>query len=276
MPPPTEEQLAARRAWARDALRRRMSILEHRVAHAHEPLDWLGVRRQARSFQGYAEAAPRGRMNEELLAAYDRHVEKVRAVEEQAAAQLEQAGEHAVAGARRRLGLRLALIGKGGAGKTVLSSTLARTLARRGRKVLAVDLDTNPGLAFSLGIPVTEAGLPPEALEEQPAAPYGWQLSGDVTPDEAVERFAAEGPDGIHFLGLGKIGAVDTPAGRPASDKELAKRSVAAIRQIIQGFGAPDVDVIADLEAGPTTPFEGYHDFSTDVVVVVDRRGARP
>jgi hypothetical protein len=44
---------------------------------------------------------------------------------------------------------------------------------------------------------------------------------------------------------------------------------VAAVRQILQGFSAPDVDVIADLEAGPTTPFEGYHDFSTDVVVVV-------
>ena len=151
----------------------------------------------------------------------------------------------------------------------MLSSTLARTLARRGRKVFAVDLDTNPGLAFSLGIPVTEAGLPPEALEEQPAAPYGWQLSGQLTPDEVVARFAAPGPDGIRFLGLGKIGTPDTAAGRPAVDKEQARRSVAAVRQILQGFSAPDVDLIADLEAGPTTPFEGYHDFSTDVVVVV-------
>ncbi len=41
------------------------------------------------------------------------------------------------------------------------------------------------------------------------------------------------------------------------------------MRQILRGFGTPDVDVIADLEAGPTTPFEGYHDFSEDVVIVV-------
>jgi CO dehydrogenase maturation factor len=61
-----------------------------------------------------------------------------------------------------RLGLRLAVIGKGGTGKTVLSSTLARILARTGRKVLAADLDTNPGLAISLGMAATEAGLPAE------------------------------------------------------------------------------------------------------------------
>jgi CO dehydrogenase maturation factor len=199
-------------------------------------------------------------MSEALKATFDDHVAAVRAIEERAASELSAVDPGTLAEARSRLGLRLALIGKGGAGKTVLSSTLARTLARRGRRVVAVDLDTNPGLAFSLGIPVTEAGLPPEAVEEQPASPYGWQLSGALTPADAVERFAATGPDGIRFLGLGKIGAID---------KDQARRSVAAVRQILQGFSTPDVDVVADLEAGPTTPFEGYHDFSTDVVVVV-------
>jgi CO dehydrogenase maturation factor len=269
MPPPTEEQIAARQAWALDALDRRMSILEGLVGAAGQPLDWLGVRRQAATFRGFAAGAPRGRMSEAVKEGFDRHVAAVQAVEERAAKELSAVDPEALAEARSRLGLRLALIGKGGAGKTVLSSTLARTLARRGRKVVAVDLDTNPGLAFSLGVPVTEAGLPAEAVEEQPAAPYGWQLSGDVTPDEAVDRFAVVGADGIRFLGLGKIGSADTAAGRPAMDKDLARRSVAAVRQVLQGFSRPDTDVIADLEAGPTTPFEGYHDFSEDVVLVV-------
>jgi CO dehydrogenase maturation factor len=226
------------------------------------PLDWLAVRRQARAFREYAASMPAARMTDVMRAAVDEHVAAVRAVEDRADAELAATDADARREAAARLGLRLALIGKGGAGKTVLSSTLARTLARRGRKVLAVDLDTNPGLAFGLGIPVTEAGLPPEAVEDQPAAPYGWQLASGLTPTDAVERFASDGPDGIRFLGLGKIGADDT-------DKERAKRSVSAVRQILQGFSAPDVDVIADLEAGPTTPFEGYHDFSEEVVVVV-------
>ncbi|HEX2117713.1 MAG TPA: AAA family ATPase, partial [Acidimicrobiales bacterium] len=228
---------------------------------SRRPLDWMALRRQVRTFIALASpSAPFRPRSDALAAAFDGHLARLQEIEAGAAKELAAASPEALAEARSRLGLRLALIGKGGAGKTVLSSTLARTLARQGRKVFAVDLDTNPGLAFSLGIPVTEAGLPPEALEEQPAAPYGWQLSGQLTPDEVVERFAAPGPDGIRFLGLGKIGGVE---------KEEARRSVAAVRQILQGFSAPDVDLIADLEAGPTTPFEGYHDFSTDVVVVV-------
>lgn len=261
MPPPTEEQIAARQRWVADSLERRMAIVEGLAESSRRPLDWMALRRQVRTFIALASpSAPFRPRADALAAAFDGHLARLQEIEAGAAKELAAVDPDALAEARGRLGLRLALIGKGGVGKTVLSSTLARTLARRGRKVFAVDLDTNPGLAFSLGIPVTEAGLPPEALEEEPAAPYGWQLSGRLTPDEVVARFSAPGPDGIRFLGLGKIGAVD---------KNQARRSVAAIRQLLQGFSAPDVDVIADLEAGPTTPFEGYHDFSTDVVVVV-------
>lgn len=45
----------------------------------------------------------------------------------------------------------LAVVGKGGAGKSVISGTLARLLARRGHRVLALDSDTLPGMELSLG-----------------------------------------------------------------------------------------------------------------------------
>jgi hypothetical protein len=64
----------------------------------------------------------------------------------------------------------------------------------------------------------------------------------------------------VHYLGVGKI---STP------EKEAAKRSVSAMVQVLLGFGRPDWDVIADLEAGPTTPFERYHGFASDSMVVV-------
>jgi CO dehydrogenase maturation factor len=261
MPPPLTDPVAARQAWVFDTLDRRLSIVETLVTKSREPLDWLALQRQVRHFMAYASPPPPNRpRSEELTAAFDRHVARLRELEALAEKELAASEPDALAEARRRLGLRLALIGKGGAGKTVISSTLARTLARRGRKVFAVDLDTCPGLAFGLGIPVDDAGLPPEALEEQPAAPYGWQLAAGLSPDEAVQRYGAVAPDGIRFMGLGKIGAVD---------KDKARMSVAAIRQILMGFAAPDTDVIADLEAGPTTPFENYHEFADDVVVVV-------
>src|SRR5436309_3327338 len=107
---------------------------------------------------------------------------------------------------RAGLGVRLAVIGKGGAGKTVTSSTLARLYTQAGRKVFACDLDVNPGLAISLGLPATEGGMPPGSIEEHPGSIYGWQLTGAMTPIQAVEHFASVRPDGVRLLGLGKIG----------------------------------------------------------------------
>ncbi len=115
-----------------------------------------------------------------------------------------------------------------GVGFDVIASTLARLLARRGRNVLAADLDTNPGLAMSLGMPRTDAGLSAKAVEEHPGANYGWQLASGLTPPDAVARFSTRGPDGVHFLGVGKI---------TSPNKSAAMQSVAAIVQILgRGF----------------------------------------
>ena len=47
--------------------------------------------------------------------------------------------------------MRIAIAGKGGAGKTTISATAARLVARSGRAVVAIDADTNPNLAPALG-----------------------------------------------------------------------------------------------------------------------------
>ncbi|MDQ6946000.1 MAG: AAA family ATPase, partial [Actinomycetota bacterium] len=48
--------------------------------------------------------------------------------------------------------MKIAVSGKGGTGKTTIAATLARSLARRGQRVLAIDCDSNPNLATSLGL----------------------------------------------------------------------------------------------------------------------------
>lgn|GEM_PF-558674 len=256
-----EQELTAREKWAIQCMDRQLVVLDDLAGRAADPRAWLALERQANSFARhlgtwlaheriFPAARPRMAQHQADLAAY-----AARAQREVAAVDPDE-----LEAARRSLGIRLAVIGKGGAGKTVTSSTLARLLARQGRKVFACDLDVNPGLAISLGLPPTEAGLPDEALEEHAGSLYGWQLSGAFTPIQAVERFAAVAPDGVRFLGMGKIGTID---------KMAAKKSVAALVHMLLGIGEPDWDVIADLEAGPTTPFERYHAFSEDVVVVV-------
>jgi len=99
-------------------------------------------------------------------------------------------------------GLRLAVVGKGGSGKSVIAATLARLLARRGRRVLALDSDPLPGLAFSIG---TEP-LPEPLLNA--AAERGenkrWRFIRGVGPVRAAQRYSTEAPDGVRLLQIGK------------------------------------------------------------------------
>ena len=50
--------------------------------------------------------------------------------------------------------MKLGIVGKGGVGKTTLSALFAQEYARRGLRVLAIDTDSNPNLAHSLGLNV--------------------------------------------------------------------------------------------------------------------------
>jgi len=59
-----------------------------------------------------------------------------------------EAGVGQIASTRDRLaGMKIAIAGKGGSGKTSISGTMSRLLARGGQNVLAIDGDSNPNLA---------------------------------------------------------------------------------------------------------------------------------
>jgi CO dehydrogenase maturation factor len=95
--------------------------------------------------------------------------------------------------------MKLAVAGKGGSGKTSISGTMARLLARSGHHVLAIDGDSNPNLALTLGIPA-------ERINEMPTLPRdllrrtetGTELT--KTLEEVCETHSAAGPDGVTLL----------------------------------------------------------------------------
>lgn len=100
--------------------------------------------------------------------------------------------------------MRLAVVGKGGSGKTTASAIVARTLARRGHHVVALDCDTNPNLGISLGLGDEETErliAMRESLDEgeQEHAP-GW--------DQLLDRFGSDAPDGVR---LAVVSRIDNP-----------------------------------------------------------------
>ena len=108
--------------------------------------------------------------------------------------------------------MRVAVAGKGGAGKTTIAATLARVLARRGYHVDALDDDPNPNLALALGVPPERAAtldrLPEEALEERTDARGEREIHLARPFDEVVRDFGTRGPDGVGMLRMtGLLGA---------------------------------------------------------------------
>jgi CO dehydrogenase maturation factor len=95
--------------------------------------------------------------------------------------------------------MKLAIAGKGGSGKTSISGTMARVLARSGHSVLAIDGDSNPNLALTLGIPAERFNnlptLPRDLLERSES---GTRLK--KTLEEVCESHSLEGPDGVTLL----------------------------------------------------------------------------
>ncbi len=95
--------------------------------------------------------------------------------------------------------MKLAVAGKGGSGKTSISGTMARLLARDGRRVLAIDGDSNPNLALTLGIPAERMSamptLPRDLLDRS-----GGSASLTKTLEEICASHSVEGPDGVTLL----------------------------------------------------------------------------
>ncbi len=100
--------------------------------------------------------------------------------------------------------MKVAVVGKGGSGKTTTSAILARTFARSGRSTLALDCDSNPNLGISLGLgeDATE-----ELVAVRDAVDAGEQEHA-TSPDDLVERFGVEAPDGVR---LAVVTAIQNP-----------------------------------------------------------------
>jgi len=146
--------------------------------------------------------------------------------------------------------MKLAISGKGGAGKSTVAAGLALLLAERGLRVLALDADPDANLASALGLPqqLREAIVPlakhRELIEQRPGAKlrqYGQMFKlnpevSDIVPGYAVEH------RGVALL---VVGAIERGGSGCACPEGVLIRALVADLVLRRGDA-----LIMDMEAG--------------------------
>lgn len=113
-------------------------------------------------------------------------------------------------------GFRVVITGKGGVGKTTLTSCLATMLAQNGINVLAVDEDPQMNLAHALGVGVEGAArIVPlnrhaDYIEEKTGirpGKSGWGAMFKLNPDvdDVVARFGLKMRENLNLLVMGTV-----------------------------------------------------------------------
>ena len=168
--------------------------------------------------------------------------------------------------------MKVAITGKGGVGKTTLSSTLARLYADEGRTVLAADVDPDANLGLALGLTQEEvdAIVPISKMRE---------LVEERTGATAANKFfklnpyVADIPDSfgkdIHGVKLLVMGTVDVGGSGCVCPEHVMLKSILSAMT----YRKNDV-VIMDMEAGLEHLGRGTA-ANMDQFIVVIEPGAR-
>jgi CO dehydrogenase maturation factor len=156
--------------------------------------------------------------------------------------------------------MKIAVAGKGGAGKTTVSGTVARALARAGHDVLALDADANPMLGVSLGVGAEQTDL---LLGVRQGLETG-ETEHEPTIEGMVKRFGADAPDGVRLV----------VANRIDNDSPGCQCCGVSADQLLRELEDGRRTVICDLEAGLGTIVR-LAPGNADVVLVVANPAAK-
>ncbi len=156
--------------------------------------------------------------------------------------------------------IRIAFAGKGGSGKSSVSGTFARLLARRDRPVLAVDSDPLPGMAYSLGIPVDDHPTPDDVVVEGPEGGPKWVLRPGLDAAGFIDQYAAAGPDDVRYLQFGNSWG----------HWSTLQRGQHAWSQVVREMDPNAWNVVGDLPGGTRQAMFGWAKYADVLALVVE------
>lgn len=159
--------------------------------------------------------------------------------------------------------MRVVVTGKGGSGKSVVAGTVARLLARRGHRVLAVDADLMPGLEMSLGVARHDARHVDDAAAPAPGG--GFKLRKGVGPMRTVREHAALAPDGVRLLRYGSW----TSSGLGRERGGFAP-FWAVVHRLDEARTLRTWTIVGDLSAGPRQAVMNWSPYADTFLLVVE------
>lgn len=134
--------------------------------------------------------------------------------------------------------MKLGVVGKGGTGKTTLSTLVALAYLGRGKRVLAVDTDSNPNLALSLGLDEAMANAAPLV----PRSLVVGSGPGGMSPSKLIADYGLCTPAGVtllHAMRVDQAGSGCTCA------------SHSSVRSLLAAAIEEEADLtLVDMEAG--------------------------
>lgn len=157
--------------------------------------------------------------------------------------------------------MKIAFVGKGGVGKTVIASLFARWLARKGEKILIVDVDSNPTLAFTLGISDADRIVPlvenEDLVKERTDMGMGL-IKLNPTVKDLADKYGVEGPEGIKVLVAGHI---ESASGCMCGAHSLVK-------SLLRHLTLKNEYVLFDMQAGLESFGRGTVQYMNGLVIV--------
>lgn len=107
--------------------------------------------------------------------------------------------------------MKIAVSGKGGVGKTLISGGLARGFVERGLKTIAIDADSSPNLALTLGLSAEDSRkIVPisdnkDLLKSKTDTGYSGIFRLSFTVDDVVRDYSVPTPLGVRLMVMGTV-----------------------------------------------------------------------
>jgi CO dehydrogenase maturation factor len=110
--------------------------------------------------------------------------------------------------------MKVAVSGKGGVGKTLIAGGLAKGFVERGLKTMAIDADSSPNLALTLGlsaeesrkiVPLTENKA---LVDSKTSSGYSGIYNLNFSVDDIIRDYSVATPLGVSLIVMGTVKAM--------------------------------------------------------------------